>query len=75
LIDSLEEKKLVRRITDPHDRRKKSLVVTGTGNDVIGHYLKIEFGLLKELQKGLSRSELETFYKVVNTIETNARKL
>lgn len=75
LIDSLEEKDLVHRIIDPKDRRKKSLVVTEAGNRVMKHYLKIEFSLLKELQSGLLPSEMDTFYKVIDTIENNARKL
>jgi MarR family transcriptional regulator, transcriptional regulator for hemolysin len=75
LIDSLEEQKLVKRVVDPHDRRRNCLIVTDLGHEVIKHYLRIEFELLKELQKGLTESDLETFYKVVYTIQKNAEKL
>jgi MarR family transcriptional regulator, transcriptional regulator for hemolysin len=75
LIDSLEEQKLVKRVVDPNDRRRNFLVVTDLGHEVIKHYLKIEFQLLDELQKGLTESDLETFYKVVRTIQCNAEKL
>jgi MarR family transcriptional regulator, transcriptional regulator for hemolysin len=75
LIDSLEEQKLVNRVVDTHDRRRNCLVVTDLGHEVIKHYLAIEFKLLEELQKGLTEADLETFYKVVHTIQNNAEKL
>ncbi len=75
LIDSLEEQKLVNRVNDPHDRRRNCLVVTELGHEVIRHYLDIEFKLLDELQQGLTESDLNTFYKVVRTIQGNAEKL
>jgi MarR family transcriptional regulator for hemolysin len=75
LIDTLEEKELIQRIIDSQDRRKKCLFVTDKGNEVIKEYLKIEFQLLDELQRGLAESEMDTFYKVVHTIQKNAKKL
>jgi MarR family transcriptional regulator, transcriptional regulator for hemolysin len=75
LIDTLEEQKLVRRVADPLDRRRNCLVVTDLGHKVIKHYLNIEFELLEELQEGLTESDLDTFYKVVYTVQRNAEKL
>ncbi len=75
LIDSLEEKNLIRRIVDSVDHRKKCLVVTNLGRSVIKHYLGIEFGLVSELQKGLKKSEIDAFYKVMDTMRINASKL
>jgi MarR family transcriptional regulator, transcriptional regulator for hemolysin len=75
LIDSLEEQKLVNRVVDPHDRRRNCLVVTDLGHEVIEQYLRIEFALLEELQKGLTESDMDTFYKVVSTVRRNAEKL
>ncbi|MCE5249805.1 MarR family transcriptional regulator [bacterium] len=75
LIDSLEEQNLVKRVVDPHDRRKNCLIVTDLGHEVIKHYLSIEFKLIEELQEGLSESDMEIFYKVVRTIQKNAEKL
>ena len=75
IIDSLEEKKLVRRVVDTDDRRKKILMVTKKGEKIIELGLKIEFELMKELQQGLSKSDIDTFYKVVNHIRSNAEKL
>jgi MarR family transcriptional regulator for hemolysin len=75
LIDSLEEKELVKRVIDTSDRRKNYLMVTKKGVRVIEKYLKIELGLIDELQQGLTKSEINTFYKVANRIKSNAEKL
>jgi MarR family transcriptional regulator, transcriptional regulator for hemolysin len=75
LIDTLEELKLVNRVACPHDRRRNSLVVTELGYNVIKQYLAIESSLHDELQKGLTESDLETFYKVVETIQKNAEEI
>lgn len=71
-IDSLEEKELVRRVVDTNDRRKNYLMVTKKGEKTIKQYLEIEFKVMEELQQGLTSSEMDIFYKVVNQIKNNA---
>ena len=75
MIDTLEEKELVRRVVGRADRRKNNIVVTKKGERIIGQYLKIEFELTEELQQGLSKSELDTFYKVIEHIRNKAKQL
>jgi len=75
LIDSLEEKELVRRVADTNDRRKNYLMVTKYGEKVIKKYVEIGFDLMSELQQGLTESDINTFYKVVNQIRSNSEKL
>ncbi len=75
LIDSLEEKNLVRRVVDPNDRRKNYLMVTKNGEKAIKEYVEIGIKLMEELQQGLTESDMETFYKVVNQIKSNSEKL
>lgn len=75
LIDSLEEKELVRRVVDTNDRRKNYLMVTKKGEREIKQDMKIVVELMEELQQGLSRSDLDTFYKVVNHIKSKAEEL
>jgi len=75
LTDSLEEKGLVRRVVDTTDRRKNYLMVTKKGEKVIKKYVEIGFELMKELQQGLTESDINTFYKVVNQISSNSGKL
>ncbi len=75
LIDSLEEKELVRRVVDLKDRRKNYLMVTKTGYRVIDQYMKIIQELMVEIQQGLPQSEIETFHKVIDHIKSNVKKL
>lgn len=75
MIDSLEEKGLVRRVAAIEDRRKNYLMVTKAGYRVIDQYMKIVFDLMKDLQEGLSQEDIDTFHKVVNLTRGNAEKL
>ena len=75
LIDSLEEKELVRRVADLKDRRKNYLMVTKTGERVIKQHMEIVHGLMLELQEGLVQSEIDIFHKVVARIKGNAENL
>jgi MarR family transcriptional regulator for hemolysin len=75
LIDSLQKKELARRIVDASDRRKNYLTVTPKGEKVIEQYIVIELALIAELQQNLTKTDIETFYKVVNQIKNNAEKL
>jgi MarR family transcriptional regulator, transcriptional regulator for hemolysin len=75
VIDSLEEKELVRRVVDKNDRRKNFLMVTKKGEAVIEQYLEIEFKLNKELEEGLNKSDIDAFYNVVNHFRNKAEKL
>lgn len=72
LIDSLEEKELVRRVADLKDRRKNYLMVTKLGQRVIDQYMKVYFDLMEELKEGLSPSEIDAFHKVINHIKDAA---
>ena len=75
VIDSLEDKELVRRVVDKNDRRKNFLMVTKKGEAVIEQYLEIEYKLNKELEEGLSKSDIDAFYNVVNHFRSKAEKL
>ena len=75
LIDTLEEKELVRRVVNLNDRRKNFLIATKKGEKVIAQYLKIEKELTLEVKKGLTEEELATFYKVVSHIKEKASYL
>jgi MarR family transcriptional regulator for hemolysin len=75
LIDTLEEKGLVRRVNDLKDRRKNYLMVTKVGYRVKEQYMKIVYEIINEVQQGLTPSEIDTFHKVINHIKSNAVKL
>jgi MarR family transcriptional regulator, transcriptional regulator for hemolysin len=75
LIDTLEEKKLVIRVVDSTDRRKNCLHVTDFGKEVIQQYIEMEAIVSKELTAGISDNDMDTFYRVISTIRTNAERL
>ena len=75
LIDSLEKKELVRRVTDTKDRRKNYLMVTKKGEELIKQYENIFSALFEEIQQGINESELKTFYKVAAQIKSRAETL
>jgi len=75
LIDSLEEKGVVRRVADLKDRRKNYLMITKLGNKVLEHNMKIFDDIMMELQQDLTIEEIELFDKVVHHIKSNAEKM
>ena len=74
-IDMIEAKELVKRVSDTADRRKKYLMITKKGERVIEQYLAIENELTSMIQNGLTKEEINIFYKVVDHIKANAKAL
>ena len=74
-VDALQKKGLIRRVSGTNDRRKNFLMVTKKGERVIDQYLKIEFQLNEELLDGLTDSDLDAFYNVVEHIKNRAQTL
>ncbi len=75
LIDSLEEKELVKRVADSKDRRKNYLIVTKLGYRVIEQYLKIAEDMMLVIQEGLSQEEIDTYDRVVSHISSKAKEM
>ncbi len=75
MIDTLEEKELVRRVIDKNDRRKNRLMVTKKGKRAIEQWLHIERELSKELLEGAVQSDLDCFLKVINHIQERSKSL
>ncbi len=75
VIDSLEEKKMVRRVADQNDRRKNCLMITKKGEAVLKQYMEMYMDLVKEVEEGLTKEEMDTFYKVANHMKSKAEKL
>lgn len=72
LTDALEKNDLVRRVTDKNDRRKSHLMITKKGNRVLEQHIKTMNNLMAELEQGLTESDLQTFFKVVNHLKNKA---
>jgi len=75
LIDSLEEKELVKRVADSKDRRKNYLMVTKLGYKIIEQYLKIADEMMVVIQEGLSQEEIDTYHRVVSHITNKAKEM
>jgi DNA-binding MarR family transcriptional regulator len=71
-IDSLETNRLVVRMNDPEDRRKKFLVLTKIGDDVRLKAISIVQGIMTELLNGVEEKDLDAFRRVLILLKTNA---
>lgn len=73
-INGLEKRKLVERNTDNKDKRKNVIRMTKGGRLLFKDLLKIQKEVSQELIEGISKHELDVFYKVVHSIRGNAIK-
>lgn len=73
LTDELERKKMVVRIADSDDRRKKSLVLTKKGVETLNQVLEIEASVFEKLLAGVSEEDLAVFSKVLYRIHDNGK--
>ena len=72
LIDKLEKKVLVKRTNHPKDKRAKIITITAKGKKAITEIepqVKFAMGLLL---KGITRDQLTTYIRVLQTIVNNA---
>ncbi len=74
IIDQMEQKDLLLRVNDPVDRRKKSLQLTHQGIQLLRAARKAEKELFEEIQKGLNKEDINTFYKVIQHMQQNLSK-
>jgi MarR family transcriptional regulator for hemolysin len=75
LVDSLEKKKLAKRMVGLNDRRKNFLAITKKGEEVLEQYLKIELSIIDELHQGITKSEIDNFHKILLFIRDKAGKM
>jgi DNA-binding MarR family transcriptional regulator len=74
-IDMLENKGLVQRQADEHDRRKNLIVVTDKGEKIIQTLITNEQELFSLLSDGIDTQEMKAFIKVLNVLKNNAEKI
>ena len=75
LIDSLEEMELVKRETDPQDRRRVHLFLTKKGDSAIGAIMEGYSDYLQQLFSRLSVEEREEFQRNLENAITIIRKI
>lgn len=69
-IDFLEMKKLVVRISDTEDRRKKTITLTKNGVNVIQKLRKIEVDVINGLLEGIPKNDLDIFFSVLERMKS-----
>jgi MarR family transcriptional regulator for hemolysin len=72
-IDVLEQLKLVVRITDSGDRRKKTIVLTKDGMKKVETLREIEADIFNSLLKGVSGADLKIFESVLDTMKAQVK--
>lgn len=73
LLDSLEACHLVERREDPEDRRAKTLHITEDGRALLVRVNAALDGVRRRLLTGLEASDVASGYRVLTTIEANAK--
>lgn len=74
IIDSLQKKKMIVRIPDTEDRRKKNLVLTKKGAETIQKALELEAKVAEHFLEGMSADDLIALSKALSIIKSNSKK-
>lgn len=73
LLDSLEEKGIVRREKDPHDRRNKLIFLTDSGKEILDKLLELNDENIQKIFFGLDNSNLEELEKIMGMMYNNIK--
>lgn len=71
-IDVLEKLKLVVRVPDNDDRRRKAIVLTEAGVKKVETFRQIEADIFNGLLEGVSQKDLEVFDAVLDKMKSRA---
>ncbi|MDY6384483.1 MAG: MarR family winged helix-turn-helix transcriptional regulator, partial [Bacteroidales bacterium] len=71
LIDGLENRKLVKRVSNPKDRRQNLIRVTPYSLIIREKVNECAFKSVESIIKGISEEELETFIGILAKLEKN----
>lgn len=71
LLDSMVEKGLVRRETDPDDRRGVLTFLTSEGEALRDELIPVAIGLLARVTEGISEDDLESCRETLRKLQTN----
>jgi DNA-binding MarR family transcriptional regulator len=73
LLNSLEEKKLIKRKLNPNDGRGRLIYLTKLGLEKREISKKIVLEFNKSIKDQLDKSEIKTFFKVINCINIQSQ--
>lgn len=71
ILDLLEKRNFIIRISDDKDRRKYKIYLTQQGKDLVQKLLPIAIELEARTKKNLSLEEIDTLKELLNKIYTN----
>lgn len=71
LIDNLEKRKLVKRVTHEQDRRNKKVCLTPEGAELKGPLAKTVKQTIKQLTKGLDKKDIKGCRKTLKKLVQN----
>ncbi|HUO43509.1 MAG TPA: MarR family transcriptional regulator [Burkholderiales bacterium] len=72
VIDRLEERKLVRRVPDPADRRALKLELTPEGRALYPKVIAVAVGMINDLLEGFTKAEVRQMEDFMKRILENA---
>lgn len=75
ILDLLEKKNLIIRISDDKDRRKFRVYLTQDGKNIVKELVPIAKSFQDRLKDGLLDKELEHFYEILEKINKNTTKV
>ena len=71
LIDGLESRKLVRRVSNPNDRRQNLIKVTPYSLSIRDKVTRLAYSSVAKIVGDISREELEAFVSLLSRMEKN----
>jgi len=71
VLDSLEQRRLIRRLRNKSDRRKTNVFLTPAGRALKATLLPCAVAMTTQAQRGLSPEEVMTFLRVLETMIEN----
>lgn len=75
LINSMEKKNLVARIPSLDDRRVNHIYLTKNGRTVFAEVFPKILGKFKELERGISKKDMETTINILQKVLKNIKNL
>lgn len=68
-MDSLMEKEYVERVPNADDKRKKNLILTSRGKEMMNKIAELSFEISRKLLEGVDHEDYKTFVQVLNKIQ------
>ena len=75
IVDVLEEKKFIERVSDNEDRRKKTLEVTKKGKAKIEALGVLFSSIVEEISIGVKEADMKSFMKTLGKLKENAEQI